>query len=84
MAPIIASVLAWAVLWSPVIGLVTGDRMEAQAETPSLPYDPNTSPYCSYWVDYTDSRLTCDRIPSQWNIAKADFLRWVRAAVKWR
>jgi hypothetical protein len=81
MAPKVASLLSWAILWSPAMGLVTRDRMQAQAETPRLPYDPNTSQYCSYWFDYTDSRVTCNQVPSQWSIAMADFLRWVSALV---
>lgn len=83
MAPIMASLFSWAVLWSPALGLVTRDRMQTQAETPRLPYDTNTSQYCSYWFDYTDSRVTCKQVPTDWGISMADFLRWVSAPVNW-
>ncbi|RYP55760.1 hypothetical protein DL769_010053 [Monosporascus sp. CRB-8-3] len=76
MAPVVASVLLWATILCPALGHVTREQLHYRAETPRLPYDPNTSKYCSYWFDYTDSRVQCDQVPQQWGISMADFLRW--------
>ncbi|KAH7064408.1 LysM domain-containing protein [Paraphoma chrysanthemicola] len=48
----------------------------ARGDTPALPYDSNTSKYCSYWIDNTDKGLLCTQVPSQWTISISDFLRW--------
>ncbi|KAJ5874552.1 uncharacterized protein N7529_002982 [Penicillium soppii] len=44
-------------------------------ETPQLPYDPNTTPYCTWWVD-DDGSSKCADIPGYWAISMADFVRW--------
>lgn len=44
--------------------------------TPQLPFDPNTSPYCTYWIDNNGEEV-CAEIPEWWGISMADFLRWV-------
>ena len=45
-------------------------------ETPQLPYDPNTTQYCSWWWD-NDGSVPCADIPAAWGITLADFQRWV-------
>ncbi|KAL2193081.1 LysM domain-containing protein [Corynascus similis CBS 632.67] len=43
--------------------------------SPSLPYDPNTSSYCTWWADIR-SATTCDTVISENYITLADFRRW--------
>ena len=45
-------------------------------EKPKFPYDPNTTKYCSWWID-NDGSVACSAIPDTWLISLADFLRWV-------
>ncbi|KAJ5834957.1 hypothetical protein N7447_000983 [Penicillium robsamsonii] len=46
-------------------------------DTPQLPYDSNTTPYCTLWVD-DDSSSKCADIPGYWAISMDDFVRWNR------
>ncbi|KAI1158056.1 carbohydrate-binding module family 50 protein [Nemania serpens] len=57
-------------------GLGLGARLASRGDTPALPYDPNTSKYCDYWVDITSANTKCSSLPGQWGITLADFLRW--------
>jgi len=56
---------------------VSGQRLHARGTVPKLPTDPNTTKYCSYWLDNTDSNLKCEQTPGRWGISMSDFLRWV-------
>lgn len=62
-------------------GLGLGARLASRGDTPALPYDPNTSKYCDYWVDITSANTKCSSLPGQWGITLADFLRWVCSMV---
>ncbi|KAJ5185308.1 Peptidoglycan-binding Lysin subgroup [Penicillium cf. griseofulvum] len=44
-------------------------------ETPQLPHDPNTTPYCTWWAD-DDGSTKCADIPGYWGISMEDFVRW--------
>ncbi|KAL3452698.1 hypothetical protein BJX65DRAFT_302607 [Aspergillus insuetus] len=43
--------------------------------TPELPYDPDTTPYCTWWID-NDGSSSCRHILSDWRISLNDFRRW--------
>jgi hypothetical protein len=43
---------------------------------PNLPYDPNTSKYCSWWVDWDGSKACAQMLEDEWT-NDADFRRWV-------
>jgi hypothetical protein len=53
----------------------------ARGTKPRFSYDPNSSQYCSYWIDNVDANLKCDQVPSQWDIPLSSFLRWVRRSL---
>jgi hypothetical protein len=61
-------------LASLAVGLVSARTM---VNRQAYPYDPNTTPYCSYWYD-NDGTTACQDIPAKWVISMADFLRWVK------
>jgi hypothetical protein len=63
--------------FSTVTCHVVRSQRIARSETPRLPYDSNTSKYCSYWIDNTDKSLLCTQVPPQWDIPMSSFLRWV-------
>ncbi|KAL4820370.1 hypothetical protein BDW67DRAFT_172612 [Aspergillus spinulosporus] len=44
-------------------------------DTPQLPYDPDTTPYCTWWIDY-DGSSSCQNILSDWLISLDNFRRW--------
>lgn len=48
--------------------------------SPALPYAPDTSTYCSWWVDVRASS-TCDAIVSDNFITLELFKRWVSLAM---
>ncbi|KAI1747118.1 LysM domain-containing protein [Xylaria castorea] len=58
------------------LGAVVNERLTSRSDTPKYPYDPNTSEYCSYWVDITSASTKCTSLPGQWGISLEDFLRW--------
>lgn len=60
-----------------MLGLVgLGSARLFRDDTPQLPHDPNTSPHCTWWLDY-DGTETCEEI-LDWNmITMAQFVRWV-------
>lgn len=43
---------------------------------PTLPHDPNTTEYCTWWIDNNGS-MSCKDIPDTWAISMDDFVRWV-------
>lgn len=45
--------------------------------SPSLTYDPNTTSYCTWWVDLTTAK-TCSTLLSENAIDLVSFRRWVR------
>ncbi|RYP31504.1 hypothetical protein DL767_005727 [Monosporascus sp. MG133] len=68
------------VLASGLISAVAAGRSAPVLEardglSPSLPYDPNTSSYCTWWADVR-SATTCDSIINENWITLADFRRW--------
>ncbi|KAF2473993.1 uncharacterized protein BDR25DRAFT_386910 [Lindgomyces ingoldianus] len=44
-------------------------------EKPALPFDPNTTPYCTWWYD-NDGSIPCSQMPALWVISLDDFRRW--------
>ncbi|KAJ5364020.1 uncharacterized protein N7496_009733 [Penicillium cataractarum] len=44
-------------------------------DVPKFPYDSNTTPYCTWWVD-NDGSTACQDIPAFWAISFDDFRRW--------
>ena len=48
------------------------------APTPGLPYDANTTEFCSWWADLT-TVMACPAFLSENFISLEDFLRWVCA-----
>jgi hypothetical protein len=44
--------------------------------SPSLPYDDNTTKYCSWWMDYSSTR-SCSDILSENAISLEAFRLWV-------
>ncbi|KAH6648950.1 hypothetical protein BKA67DRAFT_538960 [Truncatella angustata] len=56
---------------------VTGNGLHSRGEVPGFQFDANTSKYCDYWLDTTDSNLQCTQVPAQWGISMADLLRWL-------
>ncbi|CBF71205.1 hypothetical protein AN6664.2 [Aspergillus nidulans FGSC A4] len=46
-----------------------------RVDTPQLPFDPNTTPYCTWWID-NDGSSSCSDILSDWIISLDDFRRW--------
>ncbi|KAI9149972.1 LysM domain-containing protein [Paramyrothecium foliicola] len=55
---------------------VAGTKIQGRGEEPRYEFDPATTKYCSYWIDYIGGGLQCSQIPAQWEISMADFLRW--------
>lgn len=46
---------------------------------PALPYDANTSKYCTWWFDNNGTHvLPCSLVPRHNGCTLQDFLRWVR------
>jgi hypothetical protein len=43
-------------------------------DTPQLPYGPETTPYCTWWID-NDGSSSCQDILSTWLIPLNDFRR---------
>ena len=42
---------------------------------PNLAHDPNTTRFCSWWIDYTGAE-TCAQLLSNNFVSEADFRRW--------
>lgn len=51
--------------------------VERDGSSPSLSFDPNTTKYCSWWVDLTSER-DCSPLLEENFITLEDFRRWVR------
>jgi hypothetical protein len=68
-----AAILCWL-----SIGISSAAEREGhhRDEKPKFPYDPNTTKYCSWWVD-NDGSVPCSGILDAWLISLADFMRWV-------
>ncbi|KAL0935699.1 LysM domain-containing protein [Colletotrichum truncatum] len=60
----------------PSLASAAALRLHARAgDEPGLPHDPNTTSYCSWWIDY-DGSQTCQEV-LEWNwIEISDFRRW--------
>ncbi|KAL1954011.1 hypothetical protein VTO42DRAFT_1832 [Malbranchea cinnamomea] len=43
--------------------------------SPNLPFDPNTTEYCTYWYD-NNGGLTCEQVVMNNFITLEDFIRW--------
>ena len=65
-----------------VLGLCTGglaatSRIQSRSgKTPSLAFDPATTSYCSWWIDY-DGSMTCQEVLDDNWIELDAFRRWV-------
>jgi hypothetical protein len=80
MAPASLSVLlSIAPLFHVALGAAV-TRLLPRGEEPGLTYDPNTTPYCTWWVDLT-SNTACSTILSENAINLDTFRRWVSAAM---
>ncbi|KAG9199588.1 hypothetical protein G6514_008350 [Epicoccum nigrum] len=44
-------------------------------EQPLLPYDPNTTEYCTWWYE-NDGSVACNDMPATWAITLEAFRRW--------
>jgi hypothetical protein len=47
-----------------------------RGETPNFPYDPNTTPYCTWWWD-NDGSIVCADLADEFWTTTEDILRWV-------
>ncbi|KAK3312922.1 hypothetical protein B0H66DRAFT_644063 [Apodospora peruviana] len=59
----------------PLVGASSVPLRARDGDTPSLPTDPNSTKYCSWWVDNEGSE-TCEGLLSVWGISITDFRRW--------
>lgn len=50
--------------------------MRVMGPAPQYPYDPNTTPSCSWWFDNHDNVVSCEDFPLFWDLAQADWTRW--------
>lgn len=50
--------------------------VERDGSSPSLLFDPNTTKYCSWWVELTSER-DCSPLLEQNFITLEDFCRWI-------
>ena len=44
-------------------------------ENPRLPFEPDTDPDCTWWLD-NDGSVSCQNVPYEWAISFNDFLAW--------
>lgn len=59
-----------------LLGLVAAIGVRA-GQKPSNPFDPNTTPYCTWWVDYNEA-IPCEQVvEDEYVTSLADFVRWV-------
>ncbi|KAL2753126.1 carbohydrate-binding module family 50 protein [Sodiomyces alcalophilus JCM 7366] len=47
----------------------------ARSPAPRFPYDPNTSPHCTWWVNYEGTQSCEDILDTSW-ITMEEFRRW--------
>jgi len=59
-------------------GAAVGHIAARDGPTPGLPFDPNTTGFCTWWVDLT-SATTCQTLISENFITLDTFRRWVRS-----
>lgn len=62
-----------------ILGLSRGATINKAARDgsrPSLPYDPNTTPYCTWWIDLAQGQ-SCDQVARDNFIDLATLRRWV-------
>lgn len=71
----ISRTLLLALVASPFLSIqaLTIKRRDA---TPALPYDPNTTQYCTWWIDY-DGFTECEVMLEENWTNLVDFRRWV-------
>jgi len=80
LAPIHFPLLvATASLLDAAFGAAVGHVAARDGSTPSLPYDPNTSSFCVWWIDLS-SPTDCSLIASENFISLTQFRRWVSLA----
>ena len=66
-----------ALLSAGVIGETPRNHRRAkQLSIPKYHYDPDTTRYCSWWVD-NEGTWTCDRIETELEVSMIDFQQWV-------
>lgn len=68
-------------LLAGAVGAVSGAavprrQLKARGDTPANPYDPNTSEYCTWWVDYNEV-IPCSQLLENNFATLEDFRRWV-------
>ncbi|KFG83697.1 LysM domain-containing protein [Metarhizium anisopliae] len=52
-----------------------GVNLRARESNPGFSFDPNTSPYCTFWYD-NDGSIPCAEILSLFAVSIDDFIRW--------
>ncbi|KAH8432867.1 uncharacterized protein LDX57_010497 [Aspergillus melleus] len=58
-----------------IIGSLAHPSNLRRDDTPRMPHDPNTTPYCTWWID-NDGSMACTDVPPYWAISMEDFVRW--------
>ena len=53
-------------------------RRAKQLSIPKFEYDPNTTKFCSWWID-NDGTWTCDRVETELEVSLIDFHQWAGA-----
>jgi hypothetical protein len=73
--------LLFALALGILAGCVEGRGYSRRDDTPQLPFDPDTTEYCTWWID-NDGSSSCREILSDWIISLDDFRRWVSPPFK--
>lgn len=50
---------------------------------PEMPYAPDTTKYCTWWID-SDGSMACEEVPDTWAITMGDFVRWVSTCSQYK
>ncbi|KAL4863495.1 hypothetical protein BDV12DRAFT_202033 [Aspergillus spectabilis] len=70
------SFTSYFLLASLVAGVVAGPIYQLKnSPTPNLPFDPDTTGYCSWWWD-NDGSVSCEELSEMYFFELDDFLRW--------
>jgi hypothetical protein len=75
LLPLVATTAS---LFNAASGAVVTRQVAARDSTPNLPYDPNTSSFCVWWIDLS-SPADCSAILSESFLTLEQFRRWVSA-----
>lgn len=74
--PVSTLLLASGLLLQMAVGRSAHGLQARDGPSPALPYAPDTSTYCSWWVDVR-AETTCAAIVSENFITPEEFRRWV-------